>query len=79
MPMDHFPARTLLRRWPMLATVFICLASQPSRAANEADAPKGAAVTVIKATKSCFPAIVEVSGHRSAARGDLPCGRSGWG
>jgi multidrug efflux pump subunit AcrA (membrane-fusion protein) len=31
-------------------------------AAEEADAPKGATVTVLKATKSCFPAIVEVSG-----------------
>jgi multidrug efflux pump subunit AcrA (membrane-fusion protein) len=34
----------------------------PALAAEEADAPKGATVTVLKATKSCFPAIVEVSG-----------------
>jgi len=32
------------------------------RAAEEADAPKGAAVTVLKAAKSCFGDIVEVSG-----------------
>src|SRR5882762_6011255 len=38
------------------------LASQPSFAADEADAPKGAAVTVLKAAKQCFSAIVEVSG-----------------
>ena len=31
-------------------------------AADEPDAPKGAAVTVLKATKSCFSDIVEVSG-----------------
>lgn len=31
-------------------------------AADETDAPKGAAVTVLKATKSCFSDIVEVSG-----------------
>ena len=34
----------------------------PALAAEPADAPKGATVTVLKATKSCFPAIVEVSG-----------------
>ncbi len=34
----------------------------PALAAEEADAPKGATVTVLKATKACFPAIVEVSG-----------------
>jgi HlyD family secretion protein len=45
----------------LAAAAFVCLSS-PSRAAEEADAPKGAAVTVIKATKSCFPNIVEASG-----------------
>jgi HlyD family secretion protein len=39
-----------------------CLTSQPCRAADDADAPKGAAVTVLKAAKQCFSAIVEVSG-----------------
>jgi multidrug efflux pump subunit AcrA (membrane-fusion protein) len=48
-----------------LATVVLagfCFASQPCRAADEAGAPKGAAVTVLKAAKQCFSAIVEVSG-----------------
>jgi HlyD family secretion protein len=55
--MINFPARGLL------ATLLLCLASaHPCLAADEADAPKGAAVTVLKAAKSCFAAIVEVSG-----------------
>jgi HlyD family secretion protein len=36
--------------------------ASPAFAADEPDAPKGAAVTVLKAAKSCFSAIVEVSG-----------------
>jgi multidrug efflux pump subunit AcrA (membrane-fusion protein) len=40
----------------------ICAASQPGLAADDTDAPKGAAVTVLKAAKFCFSAIVEVSG-----------------
>jgi multidrug efflux pump subunit AcrA (membrane-fusion protein) len=36
--------------------------AQPTLAAEEADAPKGAAVTVLTAAKSCFSATVEVSG-----------------
>jgi HlyD family secretion protein len=45
---------------PIVATL-LSLAS-PALAADEPDAPKGAAVTVLKAAKSCFSAIVEVSG-----------------
>src|SRR6201996_3356004 len=45
-----------------LAAAMLCLAALPALAADEADAPKGATVTVLKATKACFPAIVEVSG-----------------
>src|SRR5215475_2393427 len=49
-----------------LAATLLTLAAQPSRAADEPDAPKdaprGAAVTVLKAAKSCFDNIVEVSG-----------------
>jgi HlyD family secretion protein len=56
--MPHLP-RTLLA--PALATL-LTLASLPARAAEEPDAPKGAAVTVLTAAKSCFNAIVEVSG-----------------
>jgi HlyD family secretion protein len=62
--MTNLPARGLLRHLPALATAaaLVCLASQQTRAADEADAPKGASVTVLKAAKACFPAIVEVSG-----------------
>ncbi len=65
--MSNFPAPGLFRKWlaPVIAALF-CLASQPCRAAEEPDAPKdgpkGAAVTVLKAAKSCFSNIVEVSG-----------------
>jgi multidrug efflux pump subunit AcrA (membrane-fusion protein) len=62
MPMDHFAvcqrSRTLLA--PIAA--LLCLTSLPTLAADEPDAPKGAAVTVLKAAKSCFSDIVEVSG-----------------
>jgi HlyD family secretion protein len=52
-----------LSRKILLLAALLCLASaHPSLAADEADAPKGAAVTVLKAAKSCFAAIVEVSG-----------------
>jgi HlyD family secretion protein len=53
--MPPLPARALV-----LFTL-LCLAL-PALAAEEADVPKGATVTVLKATKACFPAIVEVSG-----------------
>jgi len=62
--MNPFPARALsLPAFFLLAlaATLVCLAF-PSRAAEEADAPKGATVTVLKATKACFPAIVEVYG-----------------
>src|SRR5258706_4541820 len=65
--MSNCPAPGLFRKWlaPVIAALF-CLASQPCRAAEEPDAPKdgpkGAAVTVLKAAKSCFSNIVEVSG-----------------
>ena len=61
--MSHLPPRRLSsNRLAALAAVLFCLAAQPSLAAEEADAPKGAAVTVLKAVKSCFANIVEVSG-----------------
>jgi HlyD family secretion protein len=49
-----------------LAAALLCLAC-PALAADDPDAPpkdgpKGAAVTVLKAAKFCFPAIVEASG-----------------
>ena len=55
----------------------LCLAALPARAANEPEAPKGAAVSVVKATKACFPNIVQVSGiviprEETAVRPDRP-------
>src|SRR3979490_3027022 len=65
--MSNFAARGVSRKW--LAAVVagvVCLVSQQGLAAEEPDAPKdgpkGAAVTVLKAAKSCFSNIVEVSG-----------------
>ncbi|WP_291855534.1 HlyD family efflux transporter periplasmic adaptor subunit [Bradyrhizobium sp.] len=52
------PSRTLLSA---AAAAVLCLSLSPAGAAEE-DAPKGAAVTVLKAAKSCFANIVEVSG-----------------
>ena len=62
--MHPFPAPRLSQKWlaPLAAALFCLASAQPSLAADEADAPKGAAVTVLKAAKSCFAAIVEVSG-----------------
>jgi HlyD family secretion protein len=53
------PSRPLLLPFALL---LLALASLPALAADEADAPKGATVTVLKAAKSCFDDIVEVSG-----------------
>jgi multidrug efflux pump subunit AcrA (membrane-fusion protein) len=47
----------------LAASALFLLAASPALAADEADAaPKGAAVTVLKASKFCFGNIVEVSG-----------------
>jgi HlyD family secretion protein len=53
-------ARDLLSAF--LVGTALCLALPPAFAAEEADAPKGAAVTVFKAAKSCFGNNVELSG-----------------
>jgi multidrug efflux pump subunit AcrA (membrane-fusion protein) len=56
-PMHHRSSR------PLLASLLCLTLAAPALAAdNDADAPKGAAVTVLKAAKDCFWAIVEVSG-----------------
>jgi HlyD family secretion protein len=60
--MNCFSASNLSRARVALMLAVCCLASQPGLAADDADAPKGAAVTVLKAAKQCFAAIVEVSG-----------------
>src|SRR6195952_2367921 len=63
MPMSHFTAAKLSRKPFALAMVIALLSvATPTLAADEPDAPKGAAVTVLKAAKSCFSDIVEVSG-----------------
>jgi multidrug efflux pump subunit AcrA (membrane-fusion protein) len=63
--MPSIPACISSRRLRLLATIFLLsLAAYPAFAADDtADtARKGAAVSVLKAAKSCFDAIVEVSG-----------------
>jgi HlyD family secretion protein len=59
MPIHPSAARGLSA---ILATLMLGALSLPAFAADEPDAPKGAAVTVLTAAKSCFSAIVEVSG-----------------
>jgi HlyD family secretion protein len=60
MSMNDLVARDRARQVAILLVA--CIASQPCLAADDATAPKGAAVTVLKAAKQCFDAIVEVSG-----------------
>ena len=60
--MNPFATINLSRNWLAPAIVGVLALTSPSLAADEPDAPKGAAVTVLKATKSCFSDIVEVSG-----------------
>jgi len=69
--------RRLRCRAGLLALAALCAMAQPSFAAEEADAGKGATVTVLKATKACFSAIVEVFGiliprEEVAVRPDRP-------
>jgi HlyD family secretion protein len=73
--MSHLAA-LVSRYWLAPAAIVLALAS-PVRAADDPDAPKGAAVTVLKAAKSCFGDIVEVSGvviarEESTVRPDRP-------
>jgi HlyD family secretion protein len=77
--MNHFAAPHLSRRRFASLAALLCVASaSPSLADDDADAaPRGAAVTVLKATKSCFDAIVEASGimiprEETAVRPDRP-------
>jgi len=61
--MNHLPARGLSRKLPaLLAAGLLFLLPHPTLAADDPDAPKGPAVTVLKAAKSCFSDVVEVSG-----------------
>jgi multidrug efflux pump subunit AcrA (membrane-fusion protein) len=58
--MRSLPARSLSQTIIALAGVAL-ISAQPVRAADD-DAPKGPAVTVLKAAKSCFSDIVEATG-----------------
>jgi len=60
--MTHLAAQTLSRNRLASLALLLALTLSPALAADEPDAPKGAAVTVLKAAKSCFDDIVEVSG-----------------
>jgi len=62
--MNHCPSRAPSLTLPALfAAVLIAFAAPPVRAADEAEtAPRGPAVTVLKAAKFCFNNNVEVSG-----------------
>jgi HlyD family secretion protein len=75
--MPPFRPRALSRLALAASLTFLCLAT-PAFAADDPEAlPKGAAVTVLKAAKSCFSDIVEVSGivrprEETAVRPDRP-------
>src|SRR4051812_46996167 len=60
--MNPLATRGLFRILATASLAAFCFASQPCLADDEVRAPKGAAVTVLKAAKQCFSAIVEVSG-----------------
>ena len=60
--MSHFATINLSRKWLAPIAAALLSLTSPTLAADEPDAPKGAAVTVLKAAKSCFSDIVEVSG-----------------
>jgi HlyD family secretion protein len=64
MAMSNFARDVFGRLLSLLVAGFLCVASHPCLAADnpDADAPKGAAVTVLKAAKSCFSNLVEVTG-----------------
>src|SRR6202021_3679243 len=77
--MNRFAPPHLSRSLVASLAALLCLASaSPSLADDDADAaPRGAAVTVLKATKACFDAIVEASGimiprEETAVRPDRP-------
>jgi len=58
--MPHFPSRATVL--PALLIAALPSLAAPASAADEAEAPKGAAVTVLKAAKACFGNLVEISG-----------------
>jgi HlyD family secretion protein len=80
LPMNRFAVASRRSRnlFVLLAAGLLTLASaSPSPAADEPDAPKGAAVTVLTAAKSCFSSVVEATGiviprEETAVRPDRP-------
>jgi multidrug efflux pump subunit AcrA (membrane-fusion protein) len=60
--MSHFATRAPSLVLPALLAATLLGLAAPACAADEAEAPKGAAVTVLKAAKACFGDLVEVSG-----------------
>ncbi|MGJ4902282.1 efflux RND transporter periplasmic adaptor subunit [Bradyrhizobium sp. HKCCYLS2058] len=73
--MRHAAIATM-RQMPLLAAAGVLALIQPALAADDS-APKGAAVSVLKATKACFDNTVEVSGmvlarNETAVRPDRP-------
>jgi multidrug efflux pump subunit AcrA (membrane-fusion protein) len=75
--MNTLSPRGLFRKLATAVLAGFCCVSHPGLAADEEAAPKGAAVTVLKAEKHCFSAIVEVSGivlpkQETAVRPDRP-------
>jgi multidrug efflux pump subunit AcrA (membrane-fusion protein) len=73
----HKSSRMLLTPTLLTAALLALASASPSLAADEPDAPKGAAVTVLRAAKSCFASIVEASGiiiprQESAVRPERP-------
>jgi HlyD family secretion protein len=51
-----------LSRTTLFAATFLTLAASATYAADDRDAPKGPAISTLKAAKACFSNIVEVSG-----------------
>jgi HlyD family secretion protein len=61
--MTYFTASAPSRKALIAVAGLLCLSLSPTLAADDPEvAPRGAAVTVLKAAKSCFANIVEVSG-----------------
>ncbi|MFH0297013.1 HlyD family efflux transporter periplasmic adaptor subunit [Bradyrhizobium sp. 31Argb] len=60
--MSNLFDRTSLRLFTLFAAILSEAAISPTLAAEEPESPKGATVTVLKASKTCFGNIVEVSG-----------------
>ncbi len=62
MPMNHVVTAKPDVKLPALVIAGLLGMASPCLAADDTNVPGGAAVTVLKAVKSCFSAIVEVSG-----------------